>query len=100
MTTTKNDQEFITLVRKRLVLEELVISREEFNQLNEQVANEEFYWSELEWEDSGFEDYCEENTTYCAYEGDVTSFTDDAVAFKYPDAKWVETFTLIECTKT
>ena len=92
--------ELVTLVRYRTVIEEIVVSQEKFNQLNEQVKNEELYWNELEWEDAELDDFCEEKTTYCAYEGNITSFTDDAVAFMYPDAEWVECFEPISCTET
>jgi hypothetical protein len=94
------NDELVTLVRYRTLIEEIVVSREKFNQLNEDVENGELYWNELEWEDAQCDDYCEEKTSYCAYEGDITSFTDDAVAFMYPDAEWVECFTSIDCVAT
>jgi hypothetical protein len=94
------NQDLVTMVRKRLIIEETVISRKEFDELNKQVETDEFYWNELDWKDAQWSDYCEENTTYCAYQGDVTSFTDDIVAFMYPEAKWVECFENIECVIT
>lgn len=95
-----SNKELVTLVRYRTVIEETVVSQEEFNELNKKVKNKELCWDELKWEDAGWDDYCEEKTTYCAYEGDITSFTDDAVAFMYPNAEWVECFTPIECVET
>ena len=77
----------VTLVRKRVVYEEKVISREEFNKLNERLAKsyndedyEEFYPSDIEgFEDIDFPDFTDEETGYLAFPGDVTSFTDDAI---------------------
>ena len=84
MTTTQTEQ-LVTVVRQRLVLEEVVISLEEFNNYNRDIRYGETYWSDLHWEDSQFPDYCEEQTYYTAYEGDVTSFTDDCVGWLSPD---------------
>ena len=81
----------VTLVRKRVVYEEKVISREEFNKLNERLAKsyndedyEEFYPSDIEgFEDIDFPDFTDEETGYLAFPGDVTSFTDDAIGFMF-----------------
>ena len=81
----------VTLVRRRFVLEEVVITREEYNNYSKKVddENEEFddnfSWKHLNWKNAQWEDYEWENTYYSAYEGDVTSFTDDIVAFMQPD---------------
>ena len=76
----------VTLVRRKLVLEEVVITREEYEKYNKIVGqDDDFYWSELNWENAQWEDFEWENTYYSAYEGDITSFTDDVVAFMNPD---------------
>tara|TARA_B100000925_G_scaffold107871_1_gene79553 strand:+ start:1635 stop:2027 length:393 start_codon:yes stop_codon:yes gene_type:complete len=81
----------VTLVRRKVVLEEIVVTREEYEKLNKNVASNryldgsEFYWSELDWKNAEFTDWEEENTHYSAYEGDITSFTDDVVSFMNPD---------------
>lgn len=76
----------VTLVRRKLVLEEVVITREEYEKYNKIVGqDDDFYWSELNWENAQWEDFEWENTYYSAYEGDITSFTDDVVAFMQPD---------------
>jgi len=72
----------VTLVRRKLVLEEVVVTREEYEKYNN---DEDFYWNELDWKNAEFTDWEEENTYYSAYEGDITSFTDDVVAFMNPD---------------
>jgi len=84
MTTTTQTEQLVTLVRQRLVLEEVVMTKEEFNAYNKRLDSD-FYWSELDWKDSQFPEYCEEQTYYTAYEGDVTSFTDDCVSWLSPD---------------
>ena len=86
----------VTLVRKRVVYEEKVISREEFNKLNERLAKsyndedyEEFYPSDIEgFEDIDFPDFTDEETGYLAFPGDVTSFTDDAIGFMFTHQPW------------
>ena len=85
----------VTLVRKRVVYEEKVISREEFNKLNERLAkslndeDEEFYPCDIEgFEDIDFPDFTDELTGYIAFPGDVTSFTDDAIAFMFDHQPW------------
>ena len=86
----------VTLVRKRVVYEEKVISREEFNKINERLAKsyddedyEEFYPSDIEgFEDIDFPDFTNELTGYVAFPGDVTSFTDDAIAFMFEHQPW------------
>ena len=79
----------VTLVRRRLALEEVVITKEQFEQYNKDVrGSNDFYWSQLDWKDAQWDDYCEEKTYYSAYQGDVTSFTDDVVSFMSPDPKY------------
>lgn len=96
-----NNKDLVTLVRVKTVIEEVVVSREEFDQLNEKIEDDfEFTWDQLEWKDAGWDDYSMETTVYCAYEGDVTSFTDDIVCFMYPDAQWVHNTDKINCVKT
>jgi len=92
-----SNDNLVTVVRHRIILEEVVMTREEFNTMNENVKNEESCWNEIEWQDAQWDDYCEERTTYTAFPGDVTSFTDDCVAFLYPEAEWVECFETVKC---
>jgi len=88
-TKSASDDNLVTLVRHRMVLEEFVMTRKEFNKMNKKIKTGECCWSnDIEWKDAQWEDYCEEQTTYTAYPGDVTSFSDDCVAFLYPNAKW------------
>jgi len=99
MTISTPTEQLVTVVRQRLVLEEVVMTQEEFNKYNNDIGKDETYWSELDWEDSQFEDYCEECTYYTAYEGDVTSFTDDAVAWLSPDPVYSSSYDKLEVRK-
>lgn len=88
-----NDTEKVTLVRRRVVYEELVMSKSEFDAMNEKTyEDEEFYLSELEMKDIGFPDFTDEETQYIAFPGDVTSCTDDAIAFLYQNQEWINGF--------
>ena len=75
----------VTLVRRKLVLEEAVISREEFDNYNKNMRSSNFSWVDIDWKNAEWDDFCEEKTYYSAYEGDVTSFTDDIVGWMQPD---------------
>ena len=75
----------VTLVRRRFVLEEVVMTREQFENYSSDVEEDVFSWQDLNWKNAQWEDYEWENTYYSAYEGDVMSFTDDIVAFMQPD---------------
>jgi hypothetical protein len=93
-----NDSEKVTLVRRRVVYEELVMSKSEFDAMNEKTYlenwdnDEEFYLSELEMKDIGFPDFTDDQTQYIAFPGDVTSCTDDAIAFLYQNQEWIDGF--------
>jgi len=93
-----NDSDKITLVRRRVVYEELVMSKDEFDKMNAKTysenwnEDEEFYLSELKMEDIGFPDFTEEQTEYIAFPGDITSCTDDAIMFLYPNQEWIDGF--------
>ena len=75
----------VTLVRRRFLLEEVVLTREQYENYSSKVDSTGFTWDSLKWENAQWEDYEFENTYYSAYEGDITSFTDDVVAFMQPD---------------
>ena len=90
-----NDSEKVTLVRRRVVYEELVVSKDEFNEINEKIKtndDDEFYLSNLKMEDIGFPDLPAEEVKYTAFQGDVTSFTDDAIAFMFTDIFWSDPY--------
>ena len=75
----------VTLVRRRFLLEEVVMTREQYENYSSDVEEDVFTWDLLDWKNAQWEDYEFENTYYSAYEGDITSFTDDVVAFMQPD---------------
>ena len=81
----------VTLVRRRVVYEEKVVSRKEYEELNKKLneRGNEFYASDIEgFEHWGFDDYEEEETDYIAFPSDVTNFTDDAIAFLFNYQPW------------
>lgn len=94
-----NDSEKVTLVRRRVVYEELVMSKDEFDKMNRGIQNYdeenceyEVYLSDLEMEDIGFPDFTEYENLYIAFPGDVTSFTDDAIAFLFKNKEWTDSY--------
>jgi hypothetical protein len=94
-----NDSEKVTLVRRRVVYEELVMSKDEFDKMNRGINNYdeescecEVYLSELKMEDIGFPDFTEHETLYTAFPGDVTSCTDDAIAFLFKNKEWTDSY--------
>lgn len=90
-----NDTEKVTVVRRKVVYEELVMSKDEFEQLNNN-PDEDFSYNDLNMTDIGFEDITNESIEYTAFPGDVTSFTDDAITFMFEDVIWSESFEQIQ----
>jgi hypothetical protein len=88
-----NDDQKVTVVRRRVVYEELVMSKDEFQKLNKKIKNQwDNQLSELEMVDIQFPDFVEEETVYIAFPGDVTSFTDDAIGFLFKNKTWTDAF--------
>jgi hypothetical protein len=94
-----NDSEKVTVVRRRVVYEELVMSKDEFDKMNRSINNRdqesceyEFYLSELKMDDIDLPDFTEYETLYTAFPGDVTSFTDDAIAFMFKNKEWTDSY--------
>lgn len=92
-----NDSEKVTVVCRRVVYEELVMSKDEFDKMNRSINNYdqqsgeyEFYLSELKMKDIGFPDFTEHEILYTAFPGDVTSCTDDAIAFMFKNKEWTD----------
>jgi hypothetical protein len=97
-----SDPEKVTIVRRRVVYEELVVSKEEFNKMNKQLKaewNDDFYLDGLDMVDINFPDLADMETTYTAFPGDVTSCTDDAIAFLFVDQKWTESHEPIQLAR-
>ena len=82
----------VTLVRRRTVYEEKVVTIED---LNEKLS-EEMYASEIQgFESIGFDDFEDEETKYIAFPSDVTSFTDDAIGFMFQNQPWSDGYGMI-----
>jgi len=78
-------QNFVTIVRRRVVIEEIVITEEEFNSINSVETDDDtgMAYSNLyglpfiPWPDNGDEDEC---IAYMVFTGDVSSSSDDLVS--------------------
>ena len=78
----------VTLVRRRTVYEEKVVTLKEYIDLNEKLS-EEMYASDIQgFESIGFDDFEQEETEYVAFPSNVTNFTDDAIAFLFNYQPW------------
>ena len=93
-----NDTEKVTLIRRRVVYEELVMSKEELAQMNQKIVNDDgdFCLCEMKMNDIGFPDFVSEETQYTAFPGDVTSFTDDAIAFMFDEVYWTDSYETVK----
>ena len=93
-----NDTEKVTLVRRRVIYEEVVMSKNELKKLNKAVRKQEdeFPLDELEMKDIQFPDFTGEQVEYIAFPGDVTSFTDDAIAFLFKNQPWTDLYNPVQ----
>lgn len=92
-----NDSEKVTLVRRRIVYEELVMTKDEFDKMNQiiekvDIEDDDFYLNQLKMTDIQFPDFTNGETEYIAFPGDVTSFTDDAIAFLFENKEWTDSY--------
>ena len=83
-------QDLVTVVRYRTIIEEIVISRQQFDELNNAAGSEdcdiaidaENTFDDLPFCDWGWGaccDFVEYDKGYCVFQGDVTSDSDDRV---------------------
>ena len=122
---SSTEDTMVTLVRRRIVFDEMLITREEFNKLNEKIesdddyeigfevvnqlipeenlrkgftdlGNDSYVTSDQWYHFSEMDDFTYEDTEYIAFPGDVTSFTDDALAFMFTNQPWSEVGERIE----
>lgn len=93
-----NDADKVTVVRRRVVYEEVVLTKDEFNEINRCIENDVDFISfdELDMKDIGFPCFVAEETEYTAFPGDVTSFTDDAISFLFENKVWSESYEPIQ----
>lgn len=85
-----NDSDKVTIVRRRVVYEEVVLTQSEFNEMNQLIEDDDdFSFDEIEMQDIGF-GFSELETEYVAFPGDVTSFTDDALTIFFDNKVWTE----------
>ena len=122
---SSTEDTMVTLVRRRVVFDEMLITREEFNKLNEKIESDDDYEIGFEvvnqlipeeklrkgFQDLGddnyvtsdqwyhfseMDDFTYDETAYIAFPGDVTSFTDDALGFMFTNQPWGEVGERIE----
>ena len=122
---SSTEDTMVTLVRRRTVFDEMLITREEFNKLNEKIesdddyeigfevvnqlipeenlrkgftdlGNDSYVTSDQWYHFSEMDDFTYDETEYIAFPGDVTSFTDDALAFMFTNQPWSEVGERIE----
>ena len=92
-----NDIDKVTIVRRRVVYEEIVVTKDEFNEINELIQNDDEYtFHQLKMKDINFPEFTDEETTYVAFPGDVTSFTDDAISFYFENKVWSDSYEPIQ----
>ena len=122
---SSTEDTMVTLVRRRTVFDEMLITREEFNKLNEKIesdddyeigfevvnqlipekklrkgfqdlGNDNYVTSDQWYHFSEMDDFTYDETEYIAFPGDVTSFTDDALGFMFTNQPWGEVGERIE----
>ena len=122
---SSTEDTMVTLVRRRIVFDEMLITREEFNKLNEKIesdddyeigfevvnqlipeenlrkgftdlGNDSYVTSDQWYHFSEMDDFTYDETEYIAFPGDVTSFTDDALGFMFTNQPWGEVGERIE----
>jgi hypothetical protein len=91
--------EKVTIVRRRVVYEELVMDKAEFESINEKLENdEEFCLNDLKMSDIGFPCFTEEEIEYVAFPEDVTSYTDDAIVHAHDFNLWNSGYAPLKCS--
>ena len=78
-----NDPNLVTVVRRKVVYEEVVITREKFNRLGN-LSNDEYCHFLESFQDWGFDHNILEENSFVAFSGDITDGTDD-VLYSYDD---------------
>ena len=76
----------------------LNISSLELDDIRKKIVNDDgdFCLCEMKMNDIGFPDFVSEETQYTAFPGDVTSFTDDAIAFMFDEVYWTDSYETVK----
>ena len=94
MKSIEKTEELVTVVRKRVVYDEVVMTFDEFNNAMKDissmcqygVAKQYASWNDLDFELDTCQDLCSGTESFAAFEGDIYSMTDDVIA--HGDFEW------------
>ena len=92
--------ELVTVVRRRIAYEEVVLPRDEFDRLNTDIEEGQgncYDLYDLDFQSIDFRDFESESEEYVAFPGDVTNFTDDAIGFMFEYQPWKDYGTIEMC---
>ena len=78
----------VTIIRRKVVYEEVVVTRDEFDAIN-RMGGEEFCDFLDSFKDGGYDPNFLLEDTYLAFPGDVTDRSDDLIFELGPKKKWV-----------
>lgn len=73
-----SETNFVTIIRRRVVYEELIVTSEEFDTINK-TSGEGFLEVLNKFEDGNFDPNFMDEDSYIAFRGDVTDRSDDYV---------------------
>ena len=82
MKNLKKTEDLVTVVRRRVVYDEVCIPFSEFNQLSKDISNSKSgaSWDCLDFELDTCPDLCDGTQSFVAFEGDIYTMTDDVIA--------------------
>ena len=88
MKAVEKTEQLVTVVRRRVVYDEVVIPFDEFNNAMKDIssmcqhgyAKQYASWNDLDFELDTCQDLCRGTESFAAFEGDIYSMTDDVIA--------------------
>ena len=88
MKSVEKTEQLVTVVRKRVVYDEVVMTFDEFNEAMREITDFGKYgyakkyasWNDLDFELDTCSDLCCGTESFAAFEGDIYSMTDDVIA--------------------
>ena len=88
MKSVEKTEQLVTVVRKRVVYDEVVMTFDEFNEAMKEISDFGKYgyskkcasWNDLNFELDTCSDLCSGTESFAAFEGDIYSMTDDVIA--------------------
>ena len=82
MKNLEKTEELVTVVRRRVVYDEVCIPLSKFYEMNELISNPKngVGWNDLDFELDSCPDLCIGTESFVAFEGDIYTMTDDVIA--------------------